>query len=241
MSDKINVSAVSYTNTKPFVYGLIHSPVAAHINLSLDIPATCADKLLNNEVDLGLVPVATLLRMPHYELVSDYCIGAVGAVNSVFIFSDKPIEEIQSIRFDAQSRTSNLLAQLLMKHLWKKEVNWVKEGEADAFIEIGDRTFGKKAQYAYSYDLSECWFSLTQLPFVFAAWVSAVTLPPHFLSLFNEALAFGLHNRNVVIESLAEENLAIDVRAYLTQSIDYHFDAQKRLGLSTFLELASTL
>ena len=241
MSDKINVSAVSYTNTKPFVYGLIHSPVAAHIHLSLDIPATCADKLLNNEVHIGLVPVATLLRMPHYELVSDYCIGAVGAVNSVFIFSDKPIEEIQSIRFDAQSRTSNLLAQVLMKHLWKKEVNWVMEGQADAFVEIGDRTFGKKTQYAYSYDLSECWFSLTQLPFVFAAWVSAVKLPPHFLSLFNEALAFGLHNRNVVIESLAEENLAIDVRAYLTQSIDYHFDAQKRLGLSTFLELASTL
>jgi chorismate dehydratase len=197
--------------------------------------------LLNNEVDLGLVPVATILRMPHYELVSDYCIGAVGAVNSVFLFSNKPIEEIQSVCFDTQSRTSNLLAQVLMKHLWKKEVNWLNEGEADAFVEIGDRTFGKKAQYAFSYDLSECWFSLTQLPFVFAAWVSVVKLPPHFLSLFNDALAFGLHNRNVVIESLAKENLAIDVRAYLTQSIDYHFDAQKRLGLSSFLELAGTL
>jgi chorismate dehydratase len=241
MSDKIHVSAVSYTNTKPFVYGLIHSPVAAHINLSLDIPATCADKLLNNEVHIGLVPVATLLRMPSYELLSDYCIGAIRAVNSVFIFSDKPIEKIQSIRFDAQSRTSNLLAQVLMKHLWNKTVSWVTEGEADAFIEIGDRTFGKKANYAFSYDLSECWYSLTQLPFVFAAWVSAEKLPTHFLSLFNEALAFGLQNRDVVIESLAKEKLSIDVRAYLTQSIDYQFDAQKRLGLNTFLELARAL
>jgi chorismate dehydratase len=241
MSHKIRVSAVSYTNTKPFVYGLTHSPVALHIELSLDIPATCADKLLSNEVDLGLVPVATLLRMPHYELLSDYCIGAVGAVNSVFLFSNKPIEKIQSVLFDAQSRTSNLLAQVLMKHLWKKEVSWLNDGEADAFVEIGDRTFGKKAHYAYCYDLSECWFSLTQLPFVFAAWVSAVKLPQHFLNLFNEALAFGLINRNAVIESLVEENLAIDVRAYLTQSIDYQFDAQKRLGLTTFLELAGTL
>lgn len=241
MSDKIHVSAVSYTNTKPFVYGLIHSPVAAHIHLSLDIPATCADKLLNNEIHIGLVPVATLLRMPHYELLSDYCIGAVGAVNSVFIFSDKPIEKIQSIRFDAQSRTSNLLAQVLMKHLWNKEVGWVTEEEADAFIEIGDRTFGKKAQYAFSYDLSECWYSLTQLPFVFAAWVSAEKLPQHFLDLFNEALTFGLQNRDIVIESLAKKNLSIDVRAYLTQSIDYHFDSQKRLGLNTFLELARAL
>ena len=241
MSDKISVSAVSYTNTKPFVYGLTHSPVAAHINLSLDIPATCADKLLSNEVNLGLVPVATLLRMPRYELVSDYCIGSVGAVNSVFIFSNKPIEEIQNVCFDAQSRTSNVLAQVLMKHLWKKEVHWLCEGEADAFVEIGDRTFGKKAHYAYSYDLSECWFTLTQLPFVFAAWVSVVKLPEHFLSLFNEALTFGLDKRNELIESLAEENLAIDLRAYLTQSIDYEFDAQKRLGLNTFLELARAL
>jgi chorismate dehydratase len=241
MSDKISVSAVSYTNTKPFVYGLTHSPIAAHINLSLDIPATCADKMLSNEVDLGLVPVATLLRMPHYELVSDYCIGAIGAVNSVFIFSNKPIEEIQSVCFDAQSRTSNLLAQVLMKHLWKKEVSWLTEGEADAFVEIGDRTFGKKAHYAYSYDLSECWFTLTQLPFVFAAWVSVVKLPQHFLSLFNEALSFGLHNRNALIESLAEENLDIDLKAYLNKYIDYQFDAQKSLGLKTFLELASAL
>jgi chorismate dehydratase len=128
-----------------------------------------------------------------------------------------------------------------MKHLWNKEVSWVTEGEADAFIEIGDRTFGKKAQYAFSYDLSECWYSLTQLPFVFAAWVSAEKLPTHFLSLFNEALAFGLQNRDVVIESLVKENLSIDVRAYLTQSIDYQFDAQKRLGLNTFLELARAL
>jgi chorismate dehydratase len=73
---------------------------------------------------------------------------------------------------------------------------------------------------------------------VFAAWVSAEKLPQHFLNLFNEALAFGLQNRDLVIESLAKENLSIDVRAYLTQSIDYQFDAQKRLGLNRFLELA---
>ncbi|MFM6953992.1 MAG: menaquinone biosynthetic enzyme MqnA/MqnD family protein [Sphingobacteriaceae bacterium] len=241
MSDKISVSAVSYTNTKPFVYGLIHSPVAAHIHLSLDIPATCADKLLNNEVQIGLVPVATLLRMPSYELVSDYCIGALGPVNSVFIFSDKPIEDIQTIRLDEQSRTSNLLSQVLMKHLWKKEVTWLRDGEADAFVEIGDRTFGKKNKYAFAYDLSECWFNLTQLPFVFAAWVSVQKLPSGFINLFNEALAYGINHRQELIENMADEPIAIDLNEYLTRSIDYQFDAPKRVALSTFLELASAL
>lgn len=241
MADKIKVSAVSYTNTKPFVHGLRQATIAPLIELSLDIPSVCADKLLNNQIDIGLVPVATLLSLPSYHLVSNYCIGAQGAVNSVFIFSNKPIEEIRTIRLDAQSRTSNLLAKVLVKNFWQKEISWVFSGEADAFIEIGDRTFGKKSQYAFSYDLSECWFSYTKMPFVFAAWVSVKELPTAFITLFNESLEQGLHEMNVVIEELEQQSQGINIREYLTQSLDYDFNQAKREALAHFLELAQAL
>lgn len=70
---KIKISAVSYTNTFPFIYGINQSPdLLEQIDLSLDIPAVCASKLIENNVDIGLVPVAALLEIPNYRLISDF-------------------------------------------------------------------------------------------------------------------------------------------------------------------------
>ena len=51
--NKIKISAVSYTNTKPFIYGIERSEVKEQIDLSLDIPSDCAAKLIDNQVDIG--------------------------------------------------------------------------------------------------------------------------------------------------------------------------------------------
>ena len=60
--DKIRVSAISYLNSIPFVYGLENSPLLSEIELSLDIPSECAQKLFDNKVDLGLVPLRLFLN-----------------------------------------------------------------------------------------------------------------------------------------------------------------------------------
>ncbi|RYE19701.1 MAG: response regulator, partial [Sphingobacteriaceae bacterium] len=111
----IRISAVSYTNTKPFIYGLQHHLIQNEIDLSLDTPSDCAQKFIDNKADIGLIPVAALLNLPYWQIVSEYCIGAVGAVNSVFIFSNCPIEEADIIQFDPESRSSNNLAKVLCK------------------------------------------------------------------------------------------------------------------------------
>ena len=56
----IRISAVSYLNTIPFIYGLKQSELIDNIDLRLDYPSVCADKLINNEVDLALVPVVVI-------------------------------------------------------------------------------------------------------------------------------------------------------------------------------------
>lgn len=238
--EKVNVSAVSYTNTLPFIYGLQHSPVIDQIKLSLDIPSTCAYKLVHNEADLGIVPVAALLEIPQAEIVSEYCLGASGAVNSVFIFSEKPIEEIGSLRLDSQSRTSNGLAQILLRNYWKREVLVVTEGEADAYVEIGDRTFGKQHAHPYTYDLSWYWQKMTGLPFAFAAWVANKSLTASFVQSFNDALAYGVAQREAVISQLPQR-LDFDYRRYLMENIDYRYDEGKKKAVAEFLKLMKTL
>ncbi|MCY1531239.1 Chorismate dehydratase [compost metagenome] len=234
---KIRISAVSYTNTKPFIYGLRHSPsLLKKIDLSLDIPSDCADKLINNQVDIGLIPVAAIPLIPNAQIVSDYCIGSVGAVNSVFIFSAVPVGQIKTIRLDLQSRTSNNLAKILLKFHFKKDVKFIEDQfiETDAMVLIGDRTFDRKAAFAFHYDLGEEWMKFTGLPFVYAAWVANKPVPENFIAEFDEALKYGLDQREALIKELKPVQ-GIDLHDYLYHKLDFSLTAEKRKALDVFL------
>jgi len=218
----------------------MHSGILDQIELSLDIPSDCASKIIENKVDIGLVPVAALLHVPEYHIVSDYCIGAVGAVDSVFIFSNKPIAEIKTLQLDAQSRTSNNLAKVLLKNFWKINPEFVDHDQADAFVLIGDRTFGKKEQFVFHYDLAEEWFNFTGLPFAFAVWASNKPIPESFKIEFNAALKLGLEHRVDVLKVLDKvENFDLD--DYLMNKIDFNLDENKLKAISKFHQLIKEL
>jgi chorismate dehydratase len=69
---KVRVSAISYLNTAPFVYGLENHPVSGMIEVEYVPPAVTAAKLISGEADLGLVPVAMIRRIPNPVIVSQY-------------------------------------------------------------------------------------------------------------------------------------------------------------------------
>lgn len=239
---KIKISAVSYTNTKPFIYGIERSELLTKIDLSLDIPTDCAAKLIGNQVDIGLIPVAAIPMVPNANIVADYCIGSVGAVNSVFVFSKVPFQEIRTVRLDSHSRTSNNLAKVLLKFHWKQEVTYTTDPEVqtDAMVLIGDRTFGKKSNHPYAYDMGEEWMKFTGLPFVYAAWVANKTIPETFIAEFNAALAFGLSQRKELLKTLpAIENF--DLENYLMHKLDFELTDKKREALSLFLSYMEQL
>ena len=123
---KHSVSIVNYYNTTPFLYGINHSDFKSQIQLELDIPSVCAQKLKNKQVEIGLVPVAILPELESYTIITDYCIGAVGKVDSVKLFSKKPLEELTHVLLDYQSKTSITLVQVLNKHFWKKYIAFIK-------------------------------------------------------------------------------------------------------------------
>ncbi|RRN76250.1 radical SAM protein [Pseudoxanthomonas sp. SGD-10] len=244
----IRISAVSYTNSLPFLFGLEHSEIKYKIDLSLDYPALCAQKLTSNQVDIGLIPVAVISDLPESYIVSDYCIGAKGKVNSVFIFSNCPIEEVEFLQLDPQSRSSNNLALVLLKNYWKLNPVCISNAEdysesdhpKNAYVQIGDRTFGKIGKHPFTYDLAHVWEEYTGLPFVFAAWVSNKPIPQDFIDELNAAFSFGLDHRNKVLEKLPTLD-NFDLNAYLYKDIDYVLSEDKRTALNLFLELKSKL
>jgi chorismate dehydratase len=245
---KIRISAVSYTNTKPFLYGINHTDIINQIDLSLDMPSDCAQKLIDDKVDIGLIPVAATLNLPEWYLVSDYCIGAVGAVNSVFIFSNCPIEQVKTLQLDPQSRSSNNLAKVLLKNHWQLTPEFIVEAkdygqsakEYTAFVQIGDRTFGKADDYPYAYDLAAEWTTFTGLPFTFAAWIANKPVPQEFISEFNKSLQYGLDHREDLFKEMEMRN-DFDLKDYLMHKIDYPLTNDKKKALYLFLDYIKSL
>ncbi len=60
---RIKVGIVSYLNTRPLIYGLKLEPIASQIELIEDNPARLAEMLKNDEIDLGLIPVAAISEL----------------------------------------------------------------------------------------------------------------------------------------------------------------------------------
>jgi chorismate dehydratase len=242
LQQKIKVGAVSYLNTKPLIYGFEQGMMKEDIDLLIDYPSNIARKLLTNEIDIGLVPVAVLPLMKAYHIVSDYCIGCDGEVASVCLFSEVPLPEIKTILLDYQSNTSVALIKILLKEHWKinpELVNAENDFEQNingttAGLVIGDRAFEQRLKSKYIYDLGLAWKEMTGMPFVFAVWVSNKKMNDNFIRAFNSATQYGLKNLNAVAK--LNELASFNMEEYYTKFISYKFDENKKAALKSFLQ-----
>ena len=156
------------------------SPFCDSIDLVKSYPAQIAQDLLDGNIDIGLIPVAIIPLLSNPQIVSKYVIGTEGEVASVALFSQVPMDQIERVYLDYQSRTSVQLAKLLLKKYWNKEVEFLIATEGyineitgtTAGVIIGDRALTSLSSFEHIYDLGLAWKQHTGLPFVFAAWVA---------------------------------------------------------------------
>ena len=224
------------------LYGLENGVIKDQIELILDYPANLVNALKNDQIDIGLIPVAALLDLETYQIVSDYCIGTEGEVASVCVFSEVPMEEIDTVFLDYQSRTSVMLCKLLFEHHWKKPVKFI-EAQDESYIElikgnvaglvIGDRALKSRTKYNHIYDLGLGWKEMTGLPFVFAVWVSIKQLDDLFLKSFNLANEEGLQHLAEVANR--EPFLEYDIEYYYRKNISYLFTGEFKKSMISFL------
>jgi chorismate dehydratase len=243
---KIRVGAVSYLNTKPLIYGFEHGMMQDEVDLKIDFPSKIASMLLADEIDVGLVPVAVIPEMKEHHIISDYCISCDGEVASVCLFSEVPLDKVEKILLDYQSKTSVELLKILVKQFWK--INPVLEeatGEyqskifgTTAALVIGDRALEQRKISPYIFDLGLEWKKFTGLPFVFAAWVSNKELSTAFMDAFNHANSIGLNK----IDTIVDENpfSKFDLTNYYTKFISFRLSEEKQKALDLFLTKISS-
>lgn len=238
------IAAVSYLNTVPFIYGIEHAE-DLRATLLLSPPSGCAEAYNAGLADIALVPVGALPSLSDANIVTPFCIGAVGRVRTVTVMSDRPLSEIRRIWLDNHSVTSALLVKILCENLWNISPEFAQltdytvvdsPVDGDAFLLIGDKVFDYEGRFKYTWDLAECWERMTGLPFVFAVWIARGGVPAEILKSLENALGYGTrHVREAVAKyGHSGKSYAYD---YLTKNIDYVFDNQKHKAFSLYWEL----
>jgi chorismate dehydratase len=216
--------------------------MAEQIELVGDYPSRLAEMLMEGKIDLGLIPVAVIPELPAYHIIGDHCIGTEGEIASVALFSEVPMNEIEKVYLDYQSRTSVALLKYLMREYWGVSPQMIPATDENYRDEIkgttgglviGDRAFEQRKRSTFIYDLGSEWRSITGLPFVFAAWISTQPLPPVFIEAFDSANAEGLDHIDEIVA--ANPFGLYDLKKYYSLHVSYQLDERKRKGMELFL------
>ena len=247
----LRIGAVTYLNTVPLVRGLPQLLPAADV--SFDHPSRLADQLADGWLDVALAPSIELARHAEWSIVSTACIGCRGPVLSVKTLFRKPPAEVKTLALDEGSRTSAVLAQILLadKHQVKPRLEILPvgvsplESAADAVLVIGDRAIRSPSSgFCETWDLGDQWVRATGLPFVFAAWAARPGVDsPELEAALDAARDQGCRE----LEAIAEEQsttmeLPRDlVLVYLRDNLNFHLDARERQGLDLFFRRAAAL
>jgi chorismate dehydratase len=181
MVDPVRIGAVSYLNTRPLVHGLEAERESGAFDLSYAAPAELADRMVAGDLDLALLPAIELAGMPELEVVPGLGIVTFGASRSVLLVSNKPLDEVETVALDPESRTSNALARVLFAKVWHRQPAFRPGSRAlteslercDAAVRIGDKAlFDPIPGGCHVQDLGTVWTERTRLPFVFAIWAA---------------------------------------------------------------------
>jgi chorismate dehydratase len=239
------IGGVTYLNAWPVLYGLMLGREPEHIRMAY--PSVLAEQLASRATDLALAPVATLAMRSGFELAPNICIGADGEVASVLIVAERPIEDLDLLLLDTQSRTSVILAQLVASELRRGKALAIRAGDSARFAEdvrgatgavvIGDRALAVRDRYPHVIDLGAAWRSWTGLPFVFAAWIAQRGVLDEELSgMLERSLQHGLAARREIAHLWSAQHGGDPtfVEHYLTEHIRYRLDARFRAGLTEF-------
>jgi chorismate dehydratase len=252
LQSKPKISVVSYLNTVPLVWGMLHGEQQGLYDLSFAVPAECADRLADGRADIGIVPSIELNRQ-RLEPIPGTGIACRGPVRSILLISKVPFDQIKTFATDSSSRTSVALSRIILARKYGVEPQLFSQPphlgvmleHSDAALIIGDAALVLNPPELpfHVLDLGEEWTSMTGLPMVFAVWAARAGLPPQSPEPFLASLRFGMNHIEDIVRQ-EQPKLGISetlTRDYLTNNIGYELGEREYAGLAAFLQYASVL
>ena len=255
---------IQFINCLPLYYGMVKQDVLLDVDLVRANPADLAEMITGGELDIAPIPAIEYARhADELVLLPDISISSDGEVQSILLVSQVPAEQIgpdATVALAANSRTSQVLARVLLAKRWGVEPTYVEMPpdlpamlrDADAALLIGDealRTYWGPANGLHTYDLGTEWTTWTGLPMVYAVWAvrrEFAESQPDATAAVVEALAGSLEYCRCHLDDISEyaarwEPFGADrFRSYF-DALRFRFEPRYREGLSRFLEEAASI
>lgn len=245
---RVRIGAVRYLNSKPLVYRL--EEFAPDAEIVYDVPSRLADGLRSGRLEVGLIPSIEYFRGEGYTIVPGLAVASDGPVDSVKLFSRKPLSDIESLALDEGSRTSQALVQILLGECYDVRPRVEPFGldraawdtSADAVLLIGDRTMkAASPEFPVVLDLGAEWKRWTGLPFVYAFWAvrEGVDLAGVERALKKAKEAGCREAVRIAAEEGPRLGLAVEqCEVYLRERIRFDLGPREFEGLERFYALA---
>ncbi len=237
-------AVLPYVNAAPLVHFLCD--ICPEAQVTYRKPRESLGELTAGKVDAAIVPVVDYFATPGLEMVEGLGICADGKVESVLLQCECPLHKVDTVSRDPASKTSNVLAELLLKRHFRiaHDIKIGPTGEADAHVVIGDRALCTEPAFE-SYDLAAEWKNMTGLPFVFAVWVhkAGFSQKLELSRMLHMAKGAGV----VAIDRLSKlhaNRLGLPearCRHYLTSCLHYDIGSKEKTGMHLFRKLAGDL
>jgi chorismate dehydratase len=248
-------------NTVPLVWGLQHAPESHStgpalrdtFDLRFALPSECADQLASGQADIGIVPVIEMARQG-LDYFPGTGIACHGPVRSILLVSKVPFREIRTLVTDSGSRTSAMLAQVILAEkfgvkprVFSHPADLVKMlGQADVALLIGDAALriDPPTLPFETLDLGAEWVALTGLPMVFAVWAGRTeVIREPYGRIFLESCRYGLaHMDDIVRAEAPARQFSEDlVRQYLTHHIVFELGEKDYEGMRLYIQHALRL
>ncbi len=247
VSAPVRLGVVSYLNAEPLVFGLERDPAFVLVR---DLPSRVASMLVSGAIDLGMIPSAAYAD-GDYAIVPGVAIASRGPVRSVRVYHRGPLAGARTVALDTSSRTSVVLARVLLREMLGREPAYVAMApdldamlsQADAALMIGDPALYHHTEVP-SVDLGHEWTRRTGLPFVYAFWAGPRgAVDPAGVARLQEALRQGLEALPAIAASYnghGARHGALN-ESYLRANIHYGFGAKEQAGLREFYRRAHAL
>lgn len=216
----LKIGSVKFLNAKPLDYGfkyskLINNEILNQYDYSFDedIPSKLIEKLIENEIDIGLVSSIEALRNEDkFNFYPELGVCAKKTVQSIFYIkkTEKFNEPVKQIFLDISSKSSIALLKILYFKTFHSFPLFILETPQNILKKIDEYSGGLligdpaielllNQNSFFIKDLAEWWYELTNLPFVFALWTYRKDLD-FDKRIFLESYNAGMNHLNDIIE-----------------------------------------
>jgi chorismate dehydratase len=261
--ERLRLGRIGYLNVLPIYYPLEAGIISHPFSIVSGVPAHLNRLMAEGELELSVVSSIEYARYPErYLILPDLSISCRGAVRSVLLLSQIPVNQLsgQTILVSSHSHTSVALLKILLTTRLGMGVTFrqgscsqaLTEGKPPtAMLTIGDEALRLRGHtlYPYQWDLGQAWHAWTGLPFVFALWVIQRQALEQSNGVLGEALESlsaakewgSSHLDEICCHALSEGILDTTQLQDYYQCLNYDLNSEEKLGMEHFFHHLAAL